>query len=367
MRSEAIKAIHHKQCTALTFWILLGIMDLNTFAEEDSLKNASLFERTTIEGVIEIGLSYGERGYVFFNGKNDVWESDYERHLAVEADFEIEITNKIKAEFDIEGEYSSPGPKLQKGLLQFDLPGKQVLRLGNMKRRLGLEERAGRSERLVPNRSILHSYFSTFGFMGLDFAVEYQKKWKLQSGNTAEAWGQFGGDGDLRFFSEASAGLKMKHLRTGLGLLYMEHLQENRKNCYIGTVTAVWDKRGSEILIEIHTGKDPLASYYSSFFSNGPDIHFFGSRFQISHLFTIKNSVIGDLQPALSIAHVAPDVDLFQEGVMEFYPALNIYIGPSKRVRWITGISAICTVNEPRDGAIHLREHRITSSFQALF
>lgn len=367
MTAEIIRRTDFKHVLELGLLLLFGTFHLDAFAESDSADNVPLLERLEMEGTIDLGLSYGERGYRFFYGGNDIWESEYERHLEVEVDFEIGITEKIWVEFDIEGEFSNPGPKLQKGLLLFDLPDKQVLRLGNMKRRLGLEERTGRSERLIPGRSVLHSYFSTFGFMGYNFAAEYRKKWDLLNGDDIKTWIQLGGDADLRFFGEVAAGLSWDHAKTGFGLFYMEHLEVNRENCYIGGINTVWEKRGTEVGFELHAGKDPWASYYSALLDSGADIHFLGSRFQISHLFNIGNIVVGDLQPVLSVAHVIPDIRTFREAVVEFYPAISIYIGSSGRVRWISGLSAVCTVNEPRGGALHLKEHRVNTSLQAIW
>ena len=347
--------------------VMIVLTVCSVFAEKNSSENMKLGSKMKFEGVLDIGLGYNESGYTLFNDNNNVWQSAYEKQIEVELDLEVDITGKITAEIDIEGEYARPGPKLQKGFVCFDLPEKQKLRIGNMKRRLGMEERSGRSERLAPGRSILHDYLSTFGFMGYNPAFEYQKKYILNENRSIKTWAQLGGNGDLKIFGELASDMSIGNLTCGGGVFYMQHFISRRENTLIVWLNTSWSGGRSRFEIELHAGKDPLASYYAQQLDSKPDICFSGTRLEAARSFVTGNKVLHTIQPILRIAEVTPDIKSPEEADVEFTPALSLFIGSSGRVRWKSGVSVLCTAGRPNNHVFHVKEYQVNTLLQVIW
>lgn len=338
---------------------ILCALALTMAVSADSLPN-----RITTHGVIEIGVEHEEKGHVLWSGGTHVWASDWEKKIAAEADFEIRFGSILSAEIDIEGAFGEPGLKLQKGIVVFDLPRKQFVRVGNMKRRLGLEEREGKDELVTTERSMVHRFLSSLHILGYSLAVEYQFKWAHPRSSPMKTWLQLGGDADLKVFGEAAGRLKGAWGRVGYSVLYAKQFDDHRADFWILAGSYRYDERRRYAAIEVYGGKDPNATYLSQLIGDETAVYFVASRAAIAYPFHIGRRLLEAVQPVLALAHLSPDLRDVGEARFEATPGVNVILRGSKQIRWMTDVSIVAAVGSEVTETWHTQQYRITSQIQ---
>ncbi|MBD3243429.1 MAG: hypothetical protein GF331_22760 [Chitinivibrionales bacterium] len=321
-------------------------------------------DRFITHGVVEIGIEHAEKGHVLWNRDNNVWASDWEKRIAAEADFEIRFSSMLSAEIDIEGAFSEPGLKLQKGIVVFDLPNRQFVRVGNMKRRLGLEEREGKDELITAERSLLHRHLASLHIMGYSLACEYQFRWGFPRTAPMKTWLQLGGDADLKVFGEAAGRVTGDWGRVGYSILYAKQFERHRADFWALAGNYRYRDRDRYAALELLLGKDPNATYIAQVIGERTAVYFVGTRAGLAFPFVIGGKLLDVIQPVLVLAHLSPDLRQTGWARFEANPGVNFILRGSKQVRWMTDFSIVAVVGSAVTERWHTQEFRLTSQIQ---
>jgi len=257
-------------------------------------------------------------GYVKYN--------DISGHSFYTAKIEskYKISDDIKVEIDIRGNSENKEIELHEASTSFKINKAVELKVGNLKKRYGVEEQVSREKLLTINKSLINIYFEPLGFVSRDPGV--QLNWSTDENVNLISGIHYNDSKRVTFLSRFDFKGVLGVKKIGGGLQYITEYSGSLKNSLISSMDIQFDSRFLNSELEFFTGIDPINTYYSQIMN--PDSKskcFFAGKVLLSKAFEFQNSFITALEPFLLGCYLARDIDRIDVNSIQLNTGLNIY------------------------------------------
>ncbi len=301
------------------------------------------------DGRLEVGAGYRDRGFgrSFIPAESPVgsqliFNDEIIPILKIQLDYTISITDRIEVSFDMKGDINDLGIQIKKGYVEFDISKLNRLRVGNMKKEFGIEERQGGDDILSINRSLLNSYIQSFGILDHDISLQWRTEWESSSDSHLQIYAQGGADASERVFLNNAAEIK----RPWGNIVFGNMLAQYREQLYDIINAGYWKEFDSRNLeLEFFTGKDPNLSFTNEEIGAPENAWFAAFRILWARQFTWQERLIKGIEPLFMFSFLVPDLGSKDYFIFQLLPGVNVYFDSDGDIRWMTNAELVFAPN----------------------
>ncbi len=290
-------------------------------------------------GVAEIGLRYDDKGMRLGNSGSWIKSNEFSRIGNIEVDLKfIPFKNNYLA-FDVEYELGLPTVNIEKLYLAFLLKKRNIIKIGYMKKKFGLESIIGKSDRKTIDKSAVYEYVKSFNIYGEDLMLQYQ--WKKKFNNKLKSikfWSAIGGDASKKYFFVLGNSLAVRPGTICASLMYINSESLTDDEEYLLASLAFQQKyKFLSTDLELIGGNDPSASEIEELLGDDRTVVFLGGRIQQAYSIPFNFKVIPEIVPLWEANIIIKDLETDKRS-FQFSPGLNVYLGKKKISQLMLGV-----------------------------
>lgn len=279
-------------------------------------------------------------GYFEIGGKSEYKNIYIESFYRAKLEYKLKINDYTKVEIDVRGNSEDRQIELYEASADFKLDSQLKLKVGDLKKRYGLEEQISHEKLLTINTSLINNYLEPLGFVSRDPGI--QLYWNNKSDNTTIAIGTHYNESHrltivMRFDSKNIFGID----KVGAGFQLARERDNELPHTFIASIDASQDFNFLNVEFEMLTGQDPIASYYKKLDGKSGMVDYLGLKILLSNNITINNEVVRNIEPILLASYLAKDTDNLDVNSIQLIIGINTYF--DKDIRFMINGNLILT------------------------
>ncbi|MBI3004778.1 MAG: hypothetical protein HYY49_05115 [Ignavibacteriales bacterium] len=282
-------------------------------------------KKVSYDGYVSTGVKIEYKGFA---------ESFYRAKIQLE----VKINDFIEAQADLRGQSGSREVELREVSGEFRYWNKTRLKVGNLKKRFGMEELVAREQLYTVQRSLINRHISPMGYVGRDVGVQLYKKWmdgdndnySYYAGISYNESRAFGANGrisvhDVLGFSHL--GLDAVYAKLKGELIFGDPLDAF-------AVSADMSKKIGQYVseAEIFIGKDPLQTKISGFVGDRRSVYFGAVRTLHVYRVDLDEKTVKAIEPVILLSFLAPDTRDVDVNQLQMLIGFNIYFDEDVRL-----------------------------------
>lgn len=326
-------------------------------------------KNSVLDIMLILGTVYNERGYI----SNKKYLSTYGKDIVKIIEADLKFKYKVKGIgstcFELEADNNRAGViRIRQAWFNLRAGKYFDIRLGNMRKKFGLQESRGSLKRMTIEKNLLYRYIRSFGVLDYDLLLRTKVEHDIKN-NRNKYFLALGGDDNMRIFFNFSYWLSFKNGKFGLSEVYVNHIDTRKETTNSNHLVTSFEYniKNWNTLAEFFTGIDPYASELYRLMLRYRKVKYLGLRFQVSSEFRIpksKERIIKALEPVIEISWLSDDIDTISSGYMELLSGFNI-IGKKKfPLRWMTDFGTIFARKKSLSDTWSVHCYKIASQLQ---
>jgi hypothetical protein len=273
-------------------------------------------------------------GYIETGAEYEYNDTFHEVFCRAKLEFELELTQQVEGEISFEANTNRREVNLKDAhvLLKY-YPGLRI-KVGNVKKRFGLEELKSREDLLTMEKTLINRHISDFGYVGREPSVQiYNKKKSWLAGvSYNQAYVAAGAVRLIRTLGSYDLGLNCQYQRHTEWWFDDDFEQEYPSNAYAVSCDVSRESSSSRSLFptyqdfEVFMGLDPVETQYRRFSGDSSDVFFLGVKSLFSHRFN-------RIEPLILFSVLSPDIAYPGANEIEILAGINLYLSANVRFR----------------------------------
>lgn len=276
-------------------------------------------------------------GYVSAGGKIE-YKGFAESFYRAKMQLEFKISDFVEAQVDLRGRSGRREVELREISGEFKYWGKTRLKVGNLKKRFGMEELLSREKLYTIERSLINRHISPMGYVGREVGVQLYKKWKdgdndnysYYAGISYNESRAVGANGRISIHDA----LGLSHL--GFDAVYAKFKGELIFGDPLDAFAFSMDlskKIGHYVSeAEIFVGKDPMETRIGRLVGDRRSVYFGAMRSLHVYRLELDDKTLKAIEPVILLSFLAPDTRDFGVNQFQMLIGFNIYFDEDVRL-----------------------------------
>ena len=296
---------------------------------------------TSFSAYAQKKVEYG--GYFEIGGKSEYKSIYVESFYKAKLEYKFKINDYAKVEIDVRANSEDRQIELYEGSVSFKLSHQLKLKIGDLKKRYGLEEQTSHEKLLTINTSMINNYLDPLGFVSRDPGI--QLYWNDSNDNITIAGGVHYNESHrltiiTRLDSKNILGLD----KVGAGFQLAREKDNELSHTYIASIDASKDFYFINVELEVLTGQDPVASYYKKLDGQSGMVNFLGLKALLSNKFSLNSDIVKNIEPLLLASILSKDTDNLDVNSIQLLFGFNTYF--DEDIRFMINGNLILTNHE---------------------
>jgi hypothetical protein len=264
-----------------------------------------------------------------------------EFYTKAKLEFNFKLTPSLETQIDIRGNSQSSTIQLKEVHASVDLPTNMVLRFGNIKKPLSIEELTSREDLYHIDVSQINEFLAPLGYLGRDPGVQVYKKHENSSklyypraGISYNQSGLLGINGRITrgFFNAGYIGIDaIYQFCTIRSAVLPEYYPVHS---YVMGLD--FSKEGQCWYHELEGfyGLDPIETQLNEISGQTQSVHFIAAKWLSAYHSKLGSSIIKAVEPLVLCSILCPDIQYVDANRIELLAGINIYLDEEVIIRF---------------------------------
>jgi hypothetical protein len=278
-------------------------------------------------------------GYVALDALKEYSADFPELFTKAKLEFEFTITPTLEVEVDIRGNTQTSTITLKEIHASVDFPTDIVLKIGNLKKPLGIEELTSREDLFHIEESQINEFLAPFGYLsrdpGIQIVKEHKNTGKLHYPRAGLSYNQSGllglnGRVARNLFEFCTIGISSVYqLCTIRSSVLSEYYPVHS---YVVTVDLSRQGKSWYHEFEGFLGLDPIETQLNEIAEANQDVHFAAAKWLSAYNAKITSGFPYAIEPLVLCNILCPDISYLEANRVELLAGINLYLAENVRV-----------------------------------
>jgi len=278
-------------------------------------------KKVSYDGYVSSGLEYLHRkvyGEGYYKGK---------------LKFEIDLSKDLRGVLDFRGKSADREIELKGAYVRFSYVPHLRVKVGQIKKRFGLEELIAKEKLSTIQESLINRYLAPFGYVVRGLGIELSRVYKKKNPYSFNL-GIFYNESHQSFLLGRVARYNLwGFYQIGVDGIYRRCIDGGNRDFYAFSLDLTRQVKAFHWEGEVFYGQDPVESDYRRLCNKDEEVSFLGVRSLVLHHWDTHRHVIQGVEPLFLFSFLAPDVDTMKTHRFQFLVGLNLYFHPKVRFR----------------------------------
>ena len=279
--------------------------------------------------ILPLSKSLGQKkvsydGYFELGGEAEYKAIYIESFYKIKLEYKIKINDYAKIQIDMRSNSEKRLLELYEGSAEFAIGKGVELKVGDLKKRYGLEEQTSREKLPFINESMINEYLEPLGFVSRD--PGFQISWSDDDEKTILTGGlHYNESHRLTIMTLVKRKNFLGIDKVGAVFELARERDNDLSHTYIANINAAEDFGFVNCEFELFTGQDPIESYYRKLNCDGKMVNYFAASTMLTKKIPIGCECFDSIEPLILLQLLSKDIDQFDVNNIQLLAGLNIY------------------------------------------